>query len=75
MRKRLPIAADWKLKILFGGLARLRISKCRWEKIDLISSAWDEGSGRHSSWVPSSIAENSIEARAGSDGNRWLKRL
>ena len=45
VRKRLPIEADWKLKVELGGRVRLRISRCRWDRIERIRRAWAVGIG------------------------------
>ena len=39
VKKRLPIEADWKLKVEVGGRVRLRISRWRWERIERIRRA------------------------------------
>lgn len=75
MRKRLPIEADSKLKVEVGGRARLRISRCRWERMERIRNAWAVGIGVQRGDVPSRRVKNSDWARLGEDGRRWLKRV
>ena len=75
MRKRLPMEADWKLKVDVGGRARFRISRCKWERMERIRRAWAVGIGVQRGEVPNRRVRNSDWARLGEDGRRWLKRV
>ena len=75
VRKRLPRDADWKLKTLVGGRARLSISRCRWERMERMRRACGVGIGVQRGEVPVSRVWNSLEASTGSGGRRWLKRV
>ena len=75
VRKRLPIEADWKLKVEVGGRFRLRISRWRWERIERINIAWGVGMSAYKGDVPVRRVRNSVAAISDDGGRRWLKRL
>lgn len=75
MRKRLPIEADWKLKADVGGLARLRISRWRCERMERMRWVWAVGMGLQRGEVPVRRVRNSDSARVGVGERRWLKRV
>lgn len=74
VRKRLPIEADWKLKVEVGGRVRLRISRWRWDRIERINIAWGVGMLAYRGDVPVRRVRNSAAAGSEEGGRRWLNR-
>lgn len=70
MRKRLPIDADWKLKVDVGGLLLLRISRWRCERIERINIACGVGMLLYRGEVPVKKVRNSLAASSELIGRR-----
>lgn len=67
--------ADWKLKVEWGGRARLSSSRCRWLSMLRMSWRWGGAMDDQREEVPSIMESHSECAGEGVAGRRWLKRV